>query len=137
VQKRTSTPTTNKQSIYPTADIAGLQLLSLCAPHVFHDLLIHNDFLQFVEEHDFTGNRLANSILAGLISYAIDVSFLRGQVTKKLRLVQQTNPLAIYSHCAAHNFNLVVSNACGVPLVTNSFGTMSTVNTFFNTPKRK
>ena len=81
--------------------------------------------------------------------FGIDVSFLRGQgydgaasMAGKLRgaqaVVQQTNPLAIYSHCAAHNFNLiVVSDACGVPLVRNSLGTMETVRTFFNTPKRK
>ena len=131
-----------------TADIAGLEQLSLCARYVSHDLQIHEDFLQFVEVHDVTGNGLANSIIAGLTLFGVDVSFLRGQgydgaasMTGKFRgaqaVIQQTNPLAIYSHYAAHNFNLVVSDACGVPLVRNSLGTMETVRTFFNTPKRK
>ena len=62
---------------------------------------------------------------------------MAGKLRGAQAVVQQTNPLAIYSHCAAHNFNLVVSDACGVPLVRNSLGTMETVRTFFNTPKRK
>ena len=56
-----------------TADIAGLEQLSLCARYVSHDLQIHEDFLQFVEVHDVTGNGLANSILTGLTSFGIDV----------------------------------------------------------------
>ena len=125
-----------------TADIAGLEQLSLCARYVSDGLHVCEDFLQFVEVHDVTGNGIAKSILAALSSFGIDVSFLRGQgydgaaaMSGKLRgaqaIIQQSHSLAVYSHCAAHNFNLVVSDTCGLPLVRNLLGTMETVRTFF------
>ena len=95
-----------------TADIAGLAQLSLCARYVSDGLQIREDFLQFVEVHDVTGNGIAKSILTALSSFGIHVSFLRGQgydgaaaMSGAQAIIQQSHPLAVYSHCAAHNFN--------------------------------
>ena len=43
---------------------------------------------------------------------------------------------AIYVHCASHRLNLCVTNACSVPAMRNTFGTMKAVYNFFNWPER-
>lgn len=131
-----------------TADVAGIEQLSLCARYISADLKIREDFLQFVPVFDVTGKGLAESIIENLVKFGLDVSFLRGQgydgaasMSGKVRgahaFIQQDNPLAVYSHCAAHNFNLVVTDTCNIPLIRNSLGTLEMVRTFFGPPKRR
>ena len=52
-------------------------------------------------------------------------------------MIRKTFPLALYSHCAAHSFNLAVSSACKVAAIRNALGTLENVHTFFVYPKRQ
>lgn len=50
--------------------------------------------------------------------------------------VRAVHPLALYVHCGAHSLNLAVSDACAVAPIRNCLGTIGSVYTFMNTPKR-
>ena len=124
-----------------TADIAGIEQLSLCARYVSKNLELREDFLQFIPVYDVTGKGLAKSIVDSLLKFGIDVSFMRGQgydgaaaMSGKFRgahaFIQNDYPLAVYSLSAAHNFNLVISDACSISLLRNSLGTVETVRLF-------
>jgi len=51
--------------------------------------------------------------------------------------IREKYHLAIYSHCAAHSFNLAVSVACSISEIRNCLGTVQSIYNFFNTPKRQ
>ena len=38
--------------------------------------------------------------------------------------INQSHPLAIYVHCAAHSFNLAVSKSCSIQSIRNCIGTV-------------
>lgn len=50
-----------------TTDISTKVQLAICVRYMSDDLIIHEDFLQFIEIENLTGDALANSILNGNI----------------------------------------------------------------------
>lgn len=133
-----------------TADIAGIEQVSICVRYLNNDdgkLKICEDFLSFVPVADVTGKGLSNVILDFLEYSGIDCAYLFGQgydgastMSGEFHGVQayirEKYHLAIYSHCAAHSFNLAVSAACSIPQIRNCLGTVQSIYNFFNTPKR-
>ena len=52
--------------------------------------------------------------------------------------IQQHAPLAFYTHCQAHQLNLCVVKACGIPDIRNANSVISEIAKFFNySPKRQ
>lgn len=63
-----------------TADIAGIEQVSICAKYVdVDDFTVREDFLQFVSTNDMTGKGSATLILDSLKSFGIEIKYLRGQ----------------------------------------------------------
>jgi len=131
-----------------TADIAGVEQLSLCARHLDAATgRVREDFLQFVPIYDVTGKGLATVIIDGLTKLGLNLQYLRGQgydgaaamsgrISGVQTHIRQTHPLAVYVHCSSHSLNLAISDACTVPAIRNCFGTIGAVYSFLNTPKR-
>lgn len=125
-----------------TADISGIEQVALCARYVdLEKMIIREDFLQFVPTHDLTGKGLAKLILDNLNQFGIETAFLRGRgydgaatMSGKYNGVKthinQSYPLAMFVHCAAHSFNLVVSKSCSVPSIRNCLGTVGKAHDF-------
>ncbi|XP_063244851.1 zinc finger MYM-type protein 1-like [Bacillus rossius redtenbacheri] len=132
-----------------TADISGVEQVSLCVRYVdLKEMMLKEDFLQFVSTSDFTGKGISELILSSLTSFGIHLQYLRGQgyngaadMSRRFNGVQahvKTNyPTAIYIHCAAHFFNLVISKYCEVQDIRNCIGIIGKTHDFFIHPKRK
>lgn len=132
-----------------TADILGIEQVSLCARYVdLEKMIIREDFLQFVPTSDLSGKGLAKLILDNLNLFGIETAFLRGQgydgaatMSGKFNgvkaYINQSHPLAMFVHCVAHSFNLVVSKSCSIQSIRNCLGTVEKVHNFFVYPKRK
>ncbi|KAL4152797.1 hypothetical protein QTP88_000630 [Uroleucon formosanum] len=132
-----------------TADIAGIEQVSICARYVNRETCtLHEDFLQFVPTADLTGKGLSTLILDNLKHFGIETQYLRGQgfdgaaaMSGKYNGVQyhikQAHPLAVYIHCSAHSLNLAVSSSCGIQSIRNCLGIVGKLRDFFIFPKRK
>ena len=131
-----------------TADIAGVEQLSLCARYMDVAVgCVREDFLQFVPIFDVTGKGLATVISDGLTKIGLNLHYLRGHgydgaaaMSERINGVQshirQLHPLAVYVHCSSHSLNLAISHACSVTAIRNCMGTIGAVYNFLNTPKR-
>lgn len=51
--------------------------------------------------------------------------------------VRKQYPLALYSHCVSHSFDLAVNDACDLPEIRNCIGTIKRIYDIFNTLKRQ
>lgn len=132
------------------ADIAGVEQISICIRYISKidgRFKICEDFLSFVPTELFTGKALADAILIFLESTDVDCNYMFGQCYDGARsmsgefhgaqaYIQNKYNLALYSHCAAHSFNLIVSYACEVVFIRNCLSTIQSVYNFFNYPKR-
>lgn len=45
--------------------------------------------------------------------------------------ISREYPQAPYIHCASHSFNLAVCDACKIPIIKNSLGTINEIINFF------
>jgi len=101
----------------------------------------------FVPVSNTTWSNLSLVIIDTLKSIGIDLKYLKGQgydgaacMSGKFNGVQQLiknhYPQALYVHCSAHSFNLVVSTSCAMPPIRNAMGTFESVYCYLNTPKR-
>ena len=93
-----------------TADIAGVEQLSLCARYVDAAVgCVREDFLQFVPIFDVTGKGLATVISTGLAKLGINLQYLRGAAAMSGRIsgvqshIRQLHPLAVYVHCSSQS----------------------------------
>ncbi|CAH1714311.1 unnamed protein product, partial [Aphis gossypii] len=132
-----------------TADISGIEQLSLCARYYnSDDGKMHEDFLKFVPIYEVNGRNLANIIVEELKNMNIEVNNLRGQgydgaavMSGKMNgvavLVKKEYPTALYIHCSSHNLNLSISYSCNIPEIRNTMGTIESGYLFLNTPKRQ
>jgi len=134
-----------------TADIAGIEQVSICVRYLDYNddkFKICKKFLSFVPIVDVRVKVLSNIILNFLEHSGIDCTYLFGQgydgasaMSGEFHGVQayirEKYNLALYSHCAAHSFNLAVSAACSIPQIRNCLGTIQSIYNFFNTPKRQ
>ena len=100
-------------------------------------------------EEGISGEALASLILDTIRRYGLDADFLRGQgydgagnMAGNLRgvkaRIQAEFPKAVYVHCASHKRNLVIVEACKIPVVRNAMGVITKVADFLKySPKRQ
>ena len=105
--------------------------------------------MDFISVDRITGEVLSSAILAHLQSWDIPITNCRGQgydgasnMSSSDRgvqgRIQQHAPLAFYTHCQAHQLNLCVVKACGIPDIRNANSVISEIAKFFNySPKRQ
>ncbi|XP_050516548.1 zinc finger MYM-type protein 1-like [Diabrotica virgifera virgifera] len=134
-----------------TPDIAGIEQSSICTRYLDKSdgkFIIREDFLCFITIADFTGKGIGTSYLNFLDSSGLNCTYFLGQGYDGARavsgefhgaqaVVRERYPLALYSHCAAHSFNLAVSSACNITAIRNCLGTLESIHTFFIYPKRQ
>lgn len=113
------------------------------------DVKIMESFLGFVETVDTSASELAVNVLDSITRNGLDLSKCRGQgydgaanmsgiysgVQSRIR---ESEPLATYVHCAAHNLNLVLNDAVkNIPEIARFYDTIEQIYTFFgNSIKR-
>ena len=109
-------------------DISNLEQLSLVIRFVDKNKQIREDFLDFITVYRITGDSLSKAILVRLSSWDIDIANCRGQgydgaysMSSSRASAQgricEVCPLAIYTHCQAHELNLCVVKGCSVPQI--------------------
>lgn len=90
---------------------------------------------------------VADVIIETLTDVGIDINYMFGQgydgassISSRFQGVQAhirtKNPLAIYIHCSSHSFNIAISDACDLPVITNCMAVVQAAYNFFNYPKR-
>jgi hypothetical protein len=111
-------------------------------------LKFREHFFKFVPVTFLAGESLAQTLVDSLINLSIDCSFMVGQGYNGATTVsgcfngvqvhiRKNNYMDIYVHCASHNLNLTISDACDLKSIRNFMGVLGTVYNFFNTPKRQ
>ena len=111
---------------------------------------IEERFLTFSEcLSGVTGRAIADRILKLLSDWQLSPIKLRGQTYDgaggmagssrgAAKLIQDSYPKAIYTHCAAHVLNLCIVKCCSIPEIRNTMDTAESIcRFFFNSPKRK
>ena len=109
---------------------------------------IREEFLGFEAVVNQTGDALCNIILQKLTDFGLAVEFLRGQsydgganMSGSLRGVQariiEQQPLALYTHCASHRLNLVISKACSVPVIRNTLQIITELTNFIRQSSKR
>uniref|UniRef100_A0A6P7FE29 52 kDa repressor of the inhibitor of the protein kinase-like n=1 Tax=Diabrotica virgifera virgifera TaxID=50390 RepID=A0A6P7FE29_DIAVI len=130
---------------------SGIEQSSICTRYLDKSdgkFIIREDFLCFITIADFTGKGIGTSYLNFLDSSGLNCTYFLGQGYDGARavsgefhgaqaVVRERYPLALYSHCAAHSFNLAVSSACNITAIRNCLGTLESIHTFFIYPKRQ
>lgn len=126
-----------------TTDIATKEQLSICIRYYDEKTFeICEDFIKFVDVVDLTGEGLCKTLLQELENLDLDITNCRGQafdggsnMSGKYQGVQarllKIQPLAIYSHCASHRLNLVISKSCTTPSIRNAVGVITSVANYF------
>ena len=134
-----------------TPDIGGMEQASICIRYLDkHDgnFIICEDFMCFLPITYFTGKGIATTFIDFLKTSGLDCTNFFGQgydgaksVSGEFHgtqsVIRQTYPLALYSHCAAHSFNLAVSSACNTTAIKNNLGVLQNIHSFFIYPKRQ
>ena len=118
-------------------DIANKEQLSVCLRYVFD-----NCVTDFVPIERITGEVIADAIICRLKAWGLSLADLRGQCydgssnmagarSGCKSIVQQQAPMAIYSHCAAHQLNLAVVSACKIQAFQNTESCIGEMTRFF------
>lgn len=109
----------------------------------------HEVFLGFYKTNTTDGLALTNVIKETLKLHGLNLSFIRGQCydgaasmrgcyNGVLSKIKEENPLALYVHCYAHILNLcLVDLAKFIPMVRNTFGTLSTLHNFIKASSKR
>ena len=132
-------------------DCSNKEQLSLVLRYIHPEtLLIHKDFIQFVEcDTGITGCALADKMTVVVRSQGLDLQNLCGQgyngagnmsgkTNGAAAIISYACPQAVYLHCAFHLLNLAVMKSLDVPCVCNMIGVVNRVSTFFFAhPKRQ
>ncbi|KAF0732229.1 zinc finger MYM-type protein 1-like, partial [Aphis craccivora] len=106
-----------------TADIAGIEQVSICARYVNLETYYLKHFgieTQYLRGQGFDG-----------------AAAMSGKYNGVQYHIKQAHPLAIYIHCSAHSLNLAVSSSCGIQSIRNCLGIVGKLRDFFIFPKRK
>lgn len=135
-----------------TQDIAKKDQLSTIIRYVSIELdendepsniKINESFLGFSKVTDQTAKSLENDVINLLSTLDIDLTKCRGQGYDGAanmsgaygglqKLIKDRQPTASYIHCAAHNLNLVLNDACiNVPFIREFYDLCQKIYTFF------
>jgi len=129
-------------------DISNKEQLSITIRYVLGSD-VKEMFLDFVEVQRITGKEIADAILGRLTAWKLCIDNLRGQCydgssnmagakSGCRALIQQQAPLALYTHCAAHQLNLAIVAACKVQVFRNTESCIGEIARFFKaSPKRQ
>ena len=90
-----------------------------------------------------TGEALADTILAQLVEWQLQLQLLCGQAydgagamagkSKGVAVRIRTKyPKALYTHCASHRLNLCVMKCCSIKHVSNMMHTADSISRFFS-----
>jgi len=101
-----------------TQDLSGKEQLSICIRYVSKDLVPFETFIGLYEVKEATRVALANVLLDTLTRFSLPLKNLRGQAYDGAAnmsgtfngvqsIMRSNQPLAFYTHCAAHRVNLV------------------------------
>ena len=123
------------------ADVANKEQLSISLRYVIEGD-VKDVFVDFVEVKRITEKVLAESILQSLTNWGLFISDLRGQCYDGASnmagarlgcrsIVQQQAPMAIYTHCVAHQLNLAVVSACKIQAFKNTETCIGEIARFF------
>jgi len=130
------------------ADIGNKEQLSISIRYNL-DNCVKEVFLDYVQLDRITGREIADAILSKLESWELNVDDLRGQCydggsnmsgakSGCRALVQERAPLALYTHCAAHQLNLAIVAACKIQAFKNTESCIGEIARFFqSSPKRQ
>ena len=122
-------------------DASNKEQLSLCLRYI-HGSSVKEMFADFAEVERITGRELASTILRYLTAWGLPLTNLRGQCYDGASnmagcrsgcstIVKQQAPMAVYTHCAAHQLNLAVVSACTVQDCRNAESFIGEVARFF------
>jgi len=135
-----------------TSDVSGIEQFSLCARYTENTnsvVTLREDFLTFVPVTDVTGQGLSDTLLSTCSALGIDLKFgvgqgydgaaaMSGRLQGCAAKVAEKHPQMLYVHCASHSLDLAVSDACTVPAIRNTVGSIKEVISFFRiSPKRQ
>ena len=104
------------------------EVMPLCVRFVDSNRNIREEFLQYSILTGVTGKATATCVLDSLNQLGLDVKNVRGQgydgssnmSSERIGLqamIKQHSPLAVYTHCARHCLNLVISLSCSIPII--------------------
>jgi len=129
-------------------DVANREQLSISVRYCL-DFSVKEVFLDFVQVERITGKNIADAILQKFSSWELCLSDLRGQCydgssnmagakSGCKALVQEQAPMALYTHCAAHQLNLSIVAACKIQAFRNAESCIGEIARFFKfSPKRQ
>ena len=123
-----------------TSDNSHKEQLTVCLRYVV-DNRLHEDFLQFSEICDVTGEGIAEQIIEqsvkagvnmnGFIGMAFDgASAMSGKFRGAQAIIRQDYPRALYVHCYSHRLNLVISCSSEVTFIRNCWSTIQSIINF-------
>lgn len=103
---------------------------------------MREDFLRFVPVKDVTGEGLSNTIIVSCEDLKLNLKYLQGQGYDGASAmsgqfqgcsarITAKHPQALYVHCASHSLNLAVGDACSIPIIRNTLGTINEIINFF------
>lgn len=130
-----------------TTDISQIEQFSLCVSYFeCEKKVLREDFRSFIPVYDLSGAGLAKVIQESLVKFGLNLQDMRGQggaatMRGEFRGVQahikEQNPLALYSHCAAHTLNLCLVDASKVNPIRNCMRTISDICAFFHSSAKR
>ena len=131
-------------------DLSNKEQMALVLRFVDSGLNVREDFIKFIHcDTGLTGLDLAAVILKEMGELSLDIQNCRGQVYDGAGAVAghinglaaqilRVNGKALYTHCFSHKLNLVVCNACTIPIVRNIMTQIKDLAGFFNhSPNRQ
>lgn len=134
-----------------TTDISGTEQFLLCVRYIEKTnsgIILKEDFLTFVPVNDVTGKDLMCTLLETCQNLNLNLKYLVGQGYDgaaamsgefqgcAVKVIEKYSQ-ALYIHCASHSLNSVVSDACDIPIIRNTLGSIKETINFFRTSAQR
>ena len=123
--------------------------LAICIHFVDAAMSIREEFVSFVKLARVRAMDIANALQDVLKEIGLQLTHLRGQgydgastmsgeQNGVQRLLLDKQPKALYTHCAGHSLNLVITKSCQVPAIRNCISSIKDMTLWLkNSPKRE
>lgn len=104
---------------------------------------IKEELLGFIELSSTTGSAIKETIIKQIEYCHLNLKNLRkqgydggsnmwGKNNGVQALILEDQPLAVYTHCFNHKFNLCISKACEIPEIRNMVGNIGSISVFLS-----
>ena len=124
-----------------TADASTMEQLVIAMRYVTEDGTMREELVGFLNPSVTTGAALAADITRCMGRLGLSVANLRGQaydgcgnmsghIKGVQAIIKESNPLALYTHCASHKLNLALGRALSVPCIRKMLATLAEVSDF-------